>query len=131
LVPLLEAFSKPLERHAWLECVTEDLWQGNVESVIEACQGLTKQSNLAKQSLAYYADNIERMRYAQFRAAGYLIGSGVIESGCKQIVTQRLKLPGAQWNLDGAILTAKARAAWLSGNWQTLVSARSLLPLAA
>ena len=71
------------------------------------------------------------MRYAQLRAQGLVIGSGTIESGCKQIVTQRLKLPGAQWNLDGAILTAKARTVWLSGNWQTLVSARSLLPLAA
>ena len=126
-----EAFSNLVERQAWLEGVTEDLWQGRVELVIEACQRLAKKSNLAKQSLTYYGDNLERMRYAQFRTAGYLIGSGVIESGCKQIVTQRLKLPGAQWNLDGAILTAKARAAWLSGNWQKLVSARSLLPLAA
>ena len=126
-----EAFSNLIERQAWLESLTEDLWQGKVELVIEACQTLAKESNLAKQSLAYYGDNIERMRYAQFRTAGYLIGSGVIESGCKQIVTQRLKLPGAQWNLDGAILTAKARAAWMSGNWQKLVSARSLLPLAA
>ena len=33
------------------------------------------------------------MRYDQFRAAGYLIGSGTVESGCKQIVTQRLKRP--------------------------------------
>jgi hypothetical protein len=126
-----EAFSTLAERQAWLEGVTEDLWQGRVELVIEACQTLAKRSNLAKQSLTYYGDNLERMRYAQFRAAGYLIGSGVIESGCKQIVTQRLKLPGAQWNLEGAILTAKARTAWLSGNWQNLVSARSLLPLAA
>ena len=67
---------------------------------------------------------------AKFRAEGYLIGSGVVESGCKQIVSQRLKLPGAQWSLDGAILTAKARAAWLSGKWQSLLHARSLLPLA-
>jgi len=125
-----EAFPNLGERQTWLEAVTEDLWQGRVELVIEACQSLAKKSNLAKQSLAYYANNIERMRYAQFRAAGYLIGSGVIESGCKQIVTQRLKLPGAQWNLEGAILIAKARAAWLSGHWQNLVSARSLLPLA-
>ena len=125
-----EAFTIQDERRAWLEKVTEDLWQGRVEAVVEACQHLAKKSNLAKQSLLYYGNNLERMRYAQFRAAGYLIGSGVIESGCKQIVTQRLKLPGAQWNLDGAILTAKARAAWLSGNWQKLVSARSLLPLA-
>lgn len=126
-----EAFSNWEERQAWLEKNTEDLWQGSVEAVIEACQLLETKSNLAKQSLLYYSNNMERMRYAQFRAAGYLIGSGVIESGCKQIVTQRLKLPGAQWNVEGAVLTAKARAAWMSGNWQKLVSARSLLPLAA
>jgi hypothetical protein len=126
-----EAFPNSGERQAWLENVTEDLWQGSVEAVIAACQLLAKKSNLAKQSLLYYANNMERMRYAQFRAAGYLIGSGVIESGCKQIVTQRLKLPGAQWNVEGAVLTAKARTAWMSGNWHKLVSARSLLPLAA
>jgi len=125
-----EAFSNLAERQAWLESLTENLWQGQVELVMEACQALAKKSNLAKQSLTYYGDNIERMRYAQFRAAGHLIGSGVIESGCKQIVSQRLKLPGAQWELEGAILTAKARTAWLSGNWHKLVSARSALPLA-
>ena len=74
---------------------------------------------------------MERMRYAQCRASDFMIGSGIIESGGKQIVTQRLKLPGAQSSLDGAILIAKARAAWMSGDWQKLVSARSLLPLAA
>jgi hypothetical protein len=126
-----EAFSTPDERQLWLERATDDLWQGNVERVIEACQPLAMKSNLAKQALSYFGNNIERMRYAQFRAQGLLIGSGVIESGCKQIVTQRLKLPGAQWNLDGAILIAKARSTWLSGNWQNLVTARSILPLAA
>jgi len=125
-----EAFSVQDERQAWLQKTTENLWEGRVELVIEACQQLGKKSNLAKQALNYYGNNIDRMRYAQFRSQDYLIGSGVIESACKQIVTQRLKLPGAQWNLDGAILTAKARAAWLSGSWQKLVSARSLLPLA-
>jgi hypothetical protein len=126
-----EAFSTAEERQDWLENSTEDLWQGRVEAVIEACQLLVKKSNLAKQSLLYYDNNRERMRYAQFRAAGYLMGSGVIESGCKQIVAQRLKLPGAQWNVEGAVLTAKARTAWMSGNWHKLVSARSRLPLAA
>ena len=70
------------------------------------------------------------MRYDVFRAQGYLIGSGTIESGCKQIVTQRLKRSGAQWTVDGAIQTAKARAAWLSGEWATLCKQRALLPLA-
>jgi len=126
-----EAFPTLEERQIWLKQVTEDLWQGRVELVIEACRLLTKKSKWAQQSLTYYSNNIERMRYDQFRAANLLIGSGVIESGCKQIVTQRLKLPGAQWHLEGAILTAKARTAWMSGEWQKLVSARSLLSLAA
>lgn len=125
-----EAYSIPEQRQAWLKEITEDLWQGRVELVIAACQDLSKQSELARQAATYFSNNCERMRYAEFRSAGYLIGSGVVESGCKQIVSQRLKLPGAQWNLDGAILTAKARAAWLSGKWQTLLHARSLLPLA-
>ncbi len=126
-----EAFPTLDERHDWLTQVTEDLWQGRVELVIDACRLLVKKSKWAQQSLTYYSNNIERMRYDQFRTSNLLIGSGVIESGCKQIVTQRLKLPGAQWHLDGAVLTAKARTAWMSGQWQKLVSARSLLPLAA
>ena len=125
-----EAFATLEERQTWLEEITENLWQGKVECVIEDCESVSQKSNQAKHAATYFSNNIERMRYAQFRAAGYLIGSGVIESGCKQIVTRRLKLPGAQWNLDGAILTAKARCAWLSGRWQELVSRRSLLPLA-
>jgi len=125
-----EAFSSLEERQPWLEKIIESLWLGNVEFVIDACQSISKKSNLAKQAVTYFSNNIERMRYAKFRAAGYLIGSGVIESGCKQIVTQRLKLPGAQWNLDDAILIAKARCVWLSGRWQDLVSKRSLFPLA-
>lgn len=69
------------------------------------------------------------MRYDRFRAAGYMIGSGTVESGCKQIVSHRLKLPGAQWLVAGAVKTAKARAAWLSGQWPSLCLRRSLLPL--
>ena len=126
-----EVFCNVEERQAWLEGVTEELWQGHVEAVIAACLPLAKTSVFARQSLSYYTNNRERMRYDQFRTAGFMIGSGIIESGCKQIVTQRLKLPGAQWSLEGAILIAKARAAWLSGHWLNLISARSLLPLAA
>jgi len=48
------------ERRAWLQIVTEDLWQGRVELVIEACQQLSKKSNLAKQALTYYDNNLER-----------------------------------------------------------------------
>ena len=71
------------------------------------------------------------MKYDQFRAAGYLMGSGTVESGCKQIVTQCLKQPGAQWEVEGAVQTAKARAAWLiNGEGDAVCAQRAALPLA-
>ena len=48
-----------------------------------------------------------------------------------EAVTQRLKQPGAQWDVTGAVQTAKARAAWLSGEWPALRAQRAALPLAA
>ncbi|VAW30609.1 hypothetical protein MNBD_CHLOROFLEXI01-4420, partial [hydrothermal vent metagenome] len=53
------------------------------------------------------------------------------ESGCKQIGTMRLKRSGAHWTETGAILVGKARAAWLSGQWDSLTSHYRQLPLAS
>jgi hypothetical protein len=125
------AFSDPAQRPTWLEPVTDQLWQGQVETVIQACERLAGTCAEARRAVTYFTHHAARMRYDQFRAAGYLIGSGTVESGCKQIVAQRLKRSGAQWLPAGAVCTAKARAAWLSGEWSTLCARRAALPLAA
>jgi len=38
---------------------------------------------------------------------------------------------GARWTGQGALLTAKTRAAWLSGTWDILATKRAALPLAS
>ena len=124
------AFSAASDRTPWLEQVTGDLWAGQVTPVIQACERLAARCEEARQAVTYFTHNAARMKYDQFRAAGYLIGSGTVESGCKQIVTQRLKKPGAQWDVDGAVQTAKARAAWLNGEWDAVCAQRAALPLA-
>jgi len=68
------------------------------------------------------------MNYPAYRAKGYQIGSGTMESGCKQVGTQRLKVPGATWDKDGARYVAKARAALLSDQWDMLAQRRVRLP---
>ncbi len=78
------AFPTLDERHNWLAQAAEDLWQGRVELVIEACRLVVKKAKCAQQSLTYYSNNIERMRYDQFRASDFLIGSGVIELEFRQ-----------------------------------------------
>lgn len=114
------AFAQPTERNTWLALVKEALWEGLVPDVILACQSLAVDHPKVLPEIQYFVTHADRMDYARFRAAGYAIGSGTVESACKQIVTQRLKKPGAQWTVDGAVQTAKARATWLSGEWDSL-----------
>jgi hypothetical protein len=124
------AFPDASDRSSWLKQVSDDLWAGRVTPVVQACEPLASRCEEARHAVTYFTHNAQRMRYDQFRAAGYLIGSGTVESGCKQIVSQRLQKPGAQWDVEGAVQTAKARAAWLSGEWDAVCAQRAALPLA-
>ena len=65
-----------------------------------------------------------------YREEGYLIGSGTIERCRKQIASLRLKRAGARWTEPGAVQTAKARAAWLSGDWDLLAEQWAAIPMA-
>ncbi len=67
----------------------------------------------------YYRNNIERMRYSQYRDQGMQIGSGVVESGCKRYGL-RLKRPGTRWSKTGAnaMPTLKSRVINLNPTWQ-------------
>lgn len=136
LKPIAKALfdNDPKVVQEWLEKTRTALWEGEVQKVITSCAKLINHpqaGQAAQKALTYYTNNQHRMDYASFRDAGYMIGSGTVESACKQIVSQRLKRPGARWTEAGARLTAKARAAWLSGQWNHLVHLRSHLPLAA
>ena len=64
-------------------------------------QQFFKRRKEAKKQIAYFQKNCERMLYATFRAAGYFIGSGVVEAGCRTVVGQRLKQSGMFWSSNG------------------------------
>ncbi len=111
------------ERLDWLDPVKAALWEGEVQEVIRLLQDLLDaypSSEVLQNAITYYENNQTRMAYPDFRKQGYFIGSGTVESACKQIVSLRLKRPGARWSYDGASAVAKARAAWLSRQWDDL-----------
>jgi hypothetical protein len=58
------------------------------------------------------------MRYADLRAQGIPIGSGVTEAGCKVVASQRLKLSGMNWKKEGGQVVLTLRVVWLSGVWE-------------
>lgn len=117
---------------AWLEQARSLLWEGQIDDLIHDCRLLASgpAAEAVKTALTYYSNNRHRMDYARFRREGYFIGSGTVESGGKQIAGLRLKRAGARWTETGAVQTAKARAAWLSRDWDALATARAALPLA-
>lgn len=128
------AFSDPQQQTHWAEQVKSDLWQGRLDAVIAACQqqvSAQRDDDPAQKALTYYQNNQHRMDYARYRELGYQIGSGSMESGCKQLGLARLKIAGARWSSDGATLVAKARAAYLSGDWDKLNSLSDNLPQVA
>lgn len=129
LYPLAEAlFNQPAQQQAWLAEMQALLWEGQVATLIGRCQRLPQRAaEPAQRLIRYYTNNQERMRYAEFREQQYFIGSGTVESGCKQVVSMRLKRSGARWSEAGASATGKARCAWLSDDWDAVTS----LPLAA
>jgi len=134
LTPISQAAfpEDPQQRQEWLEQTREQLWQGQIQTVLAACRaGEAQAPEPVRKALSYYTNNEKRMNYAQLRQQGYLIGSGTVESACKQIALLRLCCAGARWSKDGLVQTAKARAAWLSDAWDSLSARRARLPLAA
>ena len=117
----------------WIEKTKALLWEGQISLLIDECNLFSSKpatSEAAHAAVTFYTNNKKRMNYARYRKEGYFIGSGTIESAAKRLGELRLKEAGARWTRNGAVHTAKARAAWLGGQWDTIVSRRSL-PLAA
>jgi hypothetical protein len=69
--------------------------------------------------LNYFQNNVHRMDYPKYRANGWLIGSGAVESACKTVVGQRLKLAGMRWREYGTDTLCHLRALHRSerGQW--------------
>lgn len=117
----------------WIKKTKTLLWEGKISQLIEECDRFSSEPTTSKKAHAavtYYTNNKKRMNYAHYRKEGYFIGSGTIESGAKRIGELRLKEAGARWTRNGAVHTAKTRAAWLGNQWEDIVYRRSL-PLAA
>jgi hypothetical protein len=65
----------------------------------------------------YLKNNLDKMRYLEYKNKDYYIGSGMIESGNKVVVQKRMKQAGMRWGIDGAQYMAVLRAKHESNRW--------------
>ena len=96
----------------WLAARLADLDYGDIDGIEAAVrkyplEGVKKDE--VEKELGYFLNNAPRMRYRWFRSRGLFVGSGVVESGCKAVIGQRLKLSGMRWTVAGADAIATLR----------------------
>ena len=70
----------------------------------------------ADQLLNYVSDRREMIRYPEFQAKDWQIGSGPTEATCKTL-TARLKGSGMRWDADNAEAIMGLEALSQSGQW--------------
>lgn len=84
----------------------------------------------AQGEIGYLEHNLPRMCYGTFRKAGYFIGSGVVEAGCKTVVGKRMKCSGMFWSEEGGQGILDLRCAFLSNRLDAFCHARASAHLA-
>ncbi|MDW8101103.1 MAG: ISKra4 family transposase [Anaerolineae bacterium] len=113
------------EAQVWAEKRLDELWEGQVETVIGHCQEQAAVAGeAAHQAVTDYTHNRERMRYPEYREKGIQIGSGTVESGCRHVIGCRLKEAGMSWSVEGARAVAHLRARLKSGRWEETMAQR-------
>ena len=89
------------QQRRWAKRLLKDKVESLVKETRLACVG-HPQAQAVEEELGYFERNIQRMQFGSFRAAGYFIGSGVVEAGCKTVIGARCKQSGMFWSLPGA-----------------------------
>ena len=75
----------------------------------------------------YFTANQQRMDYRRYRDLGLPIGSGTVESACKNVVAARMKQSGMMWGMPGATGMLQLRASIKSRRFRS--DHERLLPL--
>ena len=116
--------SQKREAHAWVEKELRMLLEGKVSYVVSGLRQMATKRGLSgerrktiREVTGYFERNRTRMKYDKYLAAGYPIGSGVVEGACRHLVKDRMERAGMRWHPDGAQAMLNLRATYLNEEW--------------
>jgi hypothetical protein len=109
---------------AFVETYLRKLLEGQVNRVIGGIRQMATKRKLSnpkwakvEEYLAYFAARCEYMKYDEYLAAGYPIGSGVVEGACRHLVKDRMEQAGMRWRIAGAQAVLSLRAIYVNDDW--------------
>ena len=113
------------QRTAWVRAYLEALLAGQTDAVITALEAeandptcTATQRQAVRRTIGYYQRNRPYMRYGEYLAQGWPIGTGVIEGACGHLVKDRMEQSGMRWTKAGAQAVLDLRAVRLNGHWE-------------
>ena len=117
------------EAEAFVDHRLRMLLEGRVGQVIGrlrrmlSLHGLTgEKRRVLRSAIGYYDNHRGSMRYDVYLAAGYPIGSGVVEGACRHLVKDRMERTGMRWTVNGARAILQLRATYLNQDWNDFVN---------
>ena len=116
----------PPRLREWAEAGCEALAEGRLDDLLGALRSGAAECEQVRQCAEYIERNRDRMQYADFRAQGLSVGSGVVEAGCKTTIGTRLKRAGMHWSVHGANTIIALRCCYLSGRFEDFWERRSV-----
>ena len=109
---------------AFVETYLRKLLEDDVGRVIGGIRQMATKRKLPKGKrkkvedyLSYFANRCECMKYREYLAAGYPIGSGVVEGACRHLVKDRMEQTGMRWRIAGAQAVLSLRAIYVNDDW--------------
>src|SRR5512143_2789245 len=109
-----------------------DLLEGRVDAVVEGLRrGMTQERlrgpkrEVVRSAIEYLENNREHMRYDEYLAAGYPIGSGVAGGACRHLVKDRMEQAGMRWTPAGAQAMLHVRAFYLNDQREDFLEYRT------
>jgi hypothetical protein len=110
------------ETAAWVDRQLGRLAAGQAATLAQEWRALPAVGAAAAvrdEQVTYFTNQAPRMAYDQYRAAGWDIGSGMVESGGKQLIGARQKGAGMRWSETGAQAVAAVRVLFFNNQWAT------------
>jgi hypothetical protein len=113
------------ERTSWVSAKLLLVLQGQVATVLQQLaqeaarpEWTIIQRKAIQRTMGYYERNQTYMRYDEYLAKGWPIGTGVVEGACGHLVKDRMEQAGMRWTQAGAQAMLDLRAVRLNGDWE-------------
>ena len=119
----------------WFTRLRHQLRHGYVHRILDEFAALRRYASTpdaAKPKLRqvqnYLKIHLKHLQYRQFKQLGLPIGSGMVESACKWLITHRFKGVGMRWSESGCDHLLQLRVAWVNQRFDQLFNDHPLSP---